>query len=306
VAAIYPKDGFMEKVTQTIVVGTTLGFITRLLLLRLDYRQYPGYPHGYIIHLALGFIASALGAVAIASLTKPDFAAVTFLALAAQQFRDIRNMERETLTNIESAALIPRGLDYIEGIAKVFEARNYLVMATSFIVSLVFYNLTLFWAILVGLILIIISRFYMRGKVIEDIADVVPARLSFKNSLLVIDDNVVMNVGLKEMREKILRDGLAVKIIPKNANGRATLHDMGQRQAIVHDTSVILGTKKEVDSLEFTSMARKNVDTGEIVFYMVPVEKNTDALIKAIKRVPVLESAVRKPLSTEAGKEFKR
>ncbi|HBK52913.1 MAG TPA: hypothetical protein DDZ44_03100, partial [Syntrophomonas wolfei] len=61
------------------------------------------------------------------AIAKPDYVAVTFLALAAQQFREIRNMERETLSKLEESKLIPRGPDYIEGIARVFEARNYLV-----------------------------------------------------------------------------------------------------------------------------------------------------------------------------------
>lgn len=292
----------MDKVLESIIVGTIIGVITRVLLLRMDYRQYPGYPHGYIIHLALGGIASALGAVAVAALNDKNYTAVTFLALAAQQFREIRNMERETLKNLEKADLVPRGLDYIEGIAKVFEARNYLVMGTAFFTSLIDFLFSWPWAVVVGAVLIVFSRTMMRGKVLGQIATVVPAKLYFNGSLLMIDDIVVMNVGLKKVREKILSDGLAVKIIPNDANARTTLHDMGQRQAIVHDCAIILGTKKEVDDIEYTPLARKQIDTGEIGIYIVPVEKNLDALITAIKRIPVLESAVRKPLFTEAGR----
>lgn len=294
----------MDKVLESIIVGVILGIATRLLLLRMDYRQYPGYPHGYIVHLALGGVASALGAVAVAAIYEKNYTAVTFLALAAQQFREIRNMERETLKNLEKAELVPRGLDYIEGIAKVFEARNYLVMGTAFFTSLVDFLFSWPWAVALGAIFIILSRFFMRGKVIGEIAKVIPAKLYFKGSFLMVDDIVVMNVGLKKVREKILHDGLAVKIIPNDSNSRATLHDMGQRQAIVHDCSIILGTKKEVDDIEYTPLARKQIDTGEIGVYIVPVEKNLDALITAIKRIPVLESAVRKPLFTEAGRKL--
>ena len=112
----------MENYLSAIIAGTLVGTITRALLLRLDYRQYPGYPHGYISHLALGFIASALGAVAVPAILKPDFTAFTFLALAAQQFREIRSMERQTLENLEQTELVRRGNDYIEGIARTFEA----------------------------------------------------------------------------------------------------------------------------------------------------------------------------------------
>lgn len=293
----------MDKVIESIVVGVLIGTITRLFLLRMDYRQYPGYPHGYIVHIALGGIASALGAVAVAAIYKENFTAVTFLALAAQQFREIRNMERETLKNLEQAELVPRGLDYIEGIAKVFEARNYLVMGTAFLTSLTDFLFSWMWAIVLGAILMILTRTFMRGKVVGEIAKVVPAKLSFKGSLLMVDDIVIMNVGLKKVKEKILADGLAVKIIPNDINARATLHDMGQRQAIVHDCTVILGTKKEVDEIEYTPLARKQIDNGELGIYIVPVEKDLDALITAIKRIPVLESAIRKPLFTQAGKK---
>ena len=61
-----------------------------------------------------------------------DFSAITFLTLAATQFRDVRNMERNTLQQLDGYELVPRGNTYIEGIALVFESRNYLAMLTSF------------------------------------------------------------------------------------------------------------------------------------------------------------------------------
>lgn len=78
-------------------MGLGIGTISRIVLLKNDYRNYPGYPHGYVTHISLGFIAAALGAVAVPALVEKEYTAVTFLALAAQQFREIRNMERESL-----------------------------------------------------------------------------------------------------------------------------------------------------------------------------------------------------------------
>ena len=73
--------------------------------------------------------------MAIPALAAKDFAAASFLALAATQFREVRNIERETLLNLEESELVPRGKAYIEGIARVFEARNYLAMVTAFVTS---------------------------------------------------------------------------------------------------------------------------------------------------------------------------
>ena len=50
-----------------------------------------------------------------------DFSAITFLTLAATQFRDVRNMERNTLQQLDGYELVPRGNTYIEGIALVLK-----------------------------------------------------------------------------------------------------------------------------------------------------------------------------------------
>ena len=58
-------------------------------------------------------------------------------------------MERNTLAELDGFELVPRGKTYIEGIAVVFESRNYLVIFTSLITTL-FYLFFNFW---VGLLL---------------------------------------------------------------------------------------------------------------------------------------------------------
>lgn len=98
-----------EQETLGIIMGLFFGIVCRLLMLRTDYRQYPTYPHGKIIHISLGVIAAGLGAIVVPALVNKEYTAVTFLALAAQQFRDVRKMERETLTLIDGMELVLRG-----------------------------------------------------------------------------------------------------------------------------------------------------------------------------------------------------
>lgn len=287
----------------TIGLGTLMGTLARVYMLRSDYRQYPGYPHGFVTHISLGVIAAALGSVAIPAIVEKEFAAVTFLALAAQQFRDIRNMERESLAALEEAELVPRGHDYIEGIARVFESRNYLVIVTALVTSSV--NHFTRWpllSVITGIALIAACEYLMKGKVIGDIAVVKAGTLRFEGPLLMVDEIAIMNVGLPTMREKVLNDGLGVVIHPKDDNARATLHNMGQRQAISHVATAILGTKKDIDTPEFTPLVRKNTDVGSVALFCVPAEKDMDSLIAAVERVPVLESAYRAPLKTKAGR----
>ncbi|MBP1969622.1 hypothetical protein J2Z83_001729 [Virgibacillus natechei] len=65
--------------------------------------------NGKIIHLSLGFIAASLGAIAIPAIMEMEFTAVTFLTVAATQFREVRNMERKTLTEVDGFELVSRG-----------------------------------------------------------------------------------------------------------------------------------------------------------------------------------------------------
>jgi uncharacterized membrane protein YeaQ/YmgE (transglycosylase-associated protein family) len=176
----------MDKYLIVIACGVVTGFLARWIMLRSDYRHYPTYPHGQLIHLALGFIAASLGAVAVPAIMKPDYTAVTFLVLAAQQFRDVRNMERENLTKLEETKLIRRGNDYIEGIARVFEARNYLVIFTAFITSLAVHWWGWPYAFAVGPICIFLSIKMMSGNQLGDIVEVVPAKVHFEGSLLMV------------------------------------------------------------------------------------------------------------------------
>ena len=278
--------------TAAIIWGIFMGFFDRLYLLCSDYRSYPSYPHGYVIHLSLGAIAAALAAV-------KEYTAITFLVLCAQQFRDIRNMERETLLKLEDSQLVPRGADYIEGIAKVFEARNYLVMMVALVTTGGIIFLEVRAGVFLGILAIIASHILMSGQKIGEIAEVREGRVSFDGPLLMVDDIVIMNVGEKKARTKILSEGVGLILTGKDDNGRAALNNLGQRQAILHDIAAIIGSKAEIGEPSYTPMARKNVDTGAIGIYFLPNERDIEGLIKAVKRTPLLESAVSKKNSVK-------
>lgn len=284
-------------------MGMTAGFLARLYMLRTDYRNYPSYPHGYIIHLSLGAIAASLAAIALPALLEEEYTAVTFLVLCAQQFRDIRNMERETLMKLEENTLVPRGLDYIEGIAKVFESRNYLVMLVALVTSGATIGGGWTWGVLAGLVMILFSRFLMRGSYIRNIAKVEQGQLHFEKSLLYVDDIVIMNVGDPVAREKILEEGIGLMLHPYDDDGRSVLNNLGQRQAMLHDISMLVGNKLEIGEQEWTPAARKNMETGALGIFLMPNEKDIACVIEAAKRTPVLESAVQKPLANTIGRK---
>jgi len=294
----------MSKYLAVVAMGVVMGVTARLYMLRVDYRQYPSYPQGFLIHISLGLIAAFLGAVAVPALIAKQYTAVTFLALAAQQFRDIREMERESLENIEDTELVPRGSAYIEDIAKAFESRNYLAILTSLSSSVTLqFSGNIPAAVLAGMATILVLSLMAKRKKLRDIAVVRPAEIHFKNSLLCVENIIIMNVGRTESRKIIEEKGLAAIIEPKDDNARATLSNIGQRQAIVHDAASLLGVRRDVTDVDFMPLARLDLDTGRVGLIIVPMEQDIESLVEAVKRVPVLESSKRKPLESLAGKQ---
>ncbi|WP_048602332.1 YIEGIA family protein [Rubeoparvulum massiliense] len=276
-----------------VVLGILVGFCARIMMLRLDYRQYPTQPHGYIIHLSLGLIAAGLGAVAVPALIARDWTAITFLSLAAQQFREVRNMERNTLKNLDGMELVPRGNTYIEGIAMVFEGRNYLVILTAFVTTIVAVVAGFFWGLAAGILALGIDKLLMSGKNISTILQVSEGTLHFKGANLFVDDIHIMNIGLKESQELILQQGLGFILTPINDNSIVTLANLGQRQAILHDLSTILGVYRDSGTPSFVPLSKRNLDDGRLAIFLLPQSKDMKRAMEAIKRVPLLENAVR-------------
>jgi len=288
---------------QAMLTGVVTGVLIRYSMLKRDYRQYPSYPHGTTIHLAMAFIAAVIGSVAIPALVEKEFTAVTFLALAATQFREVRDMERMMLKNLDKVNLVSRGTEYIEGIARVFEARNYLVMFTSLLVGGATFWGNVFYGLLVAFAAFLISRKLKGGKIVGEIARVRQGKVSFQGPNLFVEDIHFMNLGMESVRGKYLERALGVIIEPLDDDARATLANIGQRMAIAHDAAALLGLYKDVDTAEFTPILRRDLDTGRIGMIIVPIEKDIELLIEAVKRVPVLESASRSPLKTALGRK---
>lgn len=293
--------------TAVIAISIAIGTLARLYMLRIDYRMYPSYPQGYLIHLTFGAIAAALGAVAIPAILAKDYQAVTFLALAATQFREVRSVERETLQNMESTELVPRGAAYIEGIARVFEARNYLALLAALISSLVAHSLpfSLGWRLLgasaIGLATPVVLRGAMQGARVADIADIKEAPIDFEGPMLTVGGLRMMNIGLPAARQVYRERGIGIVLIPKNPDAKATLANTGQCQAVAHDAAGQLGIYMATDEPEFTPVARRDSATGNVVLVIIPAEHNPEALKIAVGSVPVLEGVRRHPLSSRAG-----
>ncbi|WP_339227960.1 YIEGIA family protein [Oceanobacillus sp. FSL K6-2867] len=293
----------MSEYIFPILFGVVTGTLARILLLRTDYRQYPTYLHGKIIHLSLGFISASLGALAVPALLEKEFTAVTLLTVAATQFRDVRNMERNTLTEMDSFELVTRGKTYIEGIAISFESRNYLVMFTGFLTSLSYILWNVFIAIIVAIVCFVLGHILMSGSVLEDIVKIDQAEISFDGAGLYVDNIYIMNIGLPERKKEIMKYGMGFVVTPKNMNAISTIGNLGQRQAIIHDVSVALGVFRDSGTPALTPLIKRDLDDGRLGVFILPQIRDVAVAKKVIGSVPVLENAVRMPSETNAYKK---
>ncbi|MGM0834918.1 MAG: YIEGIA family protein [Bacillota bacterium] len=291
----------MNEYTYPILFGVIIGLTTRIYMLKTDYRQYPTYLHGKVIHLSLAFIAAGLGTIAVPAIMEEEFAAITFLALAASQFRDVRNMERNTLTELDGYELVPRGSTYIEGIAIAFEGRNYLVIITSFLATLA-YLVGNFWVgLVVGISAMLISHRLMTGGQIKDIVEIEYVKPHFKDAGLYVDNIYIMNIGLPERQKEVLQYGMGFILKPKNFNARSTIANLGQRQAILHDMSTALGVYRDSGTPALVPLAKRDLNDGRVGVFVLPQEQDLEIALSILGQVPTLENAIRMP--TEKIKE---
>ena len=298
----------MDKV---FFIGIIIGIVSRLIMLHLDQKQYPTQPNILLSQLVLAFVASSLGSLLVPALIERSYTSITFLSLAAQQFRQVRDNRRDTLQKLEDVQLIQRGNAFIEEIARTYEVRNYICIVTSFLTVGIYYilrsefklefTIAIIISSICGLVLAFILRKLLARQSIGDIADVVPAKISFVDECImqVGDLKGITNIGLESDREKYLSKGLAIEIIPKDKSytNIGTIYDPGQRQAIIYNIYSRIGILRENNEPAFYPLPRINLNNGSLMIAVVPVDKDIDKLIDAVKSCPILSSAKGKNVS---------
>jgi len=278
-----------------ILLGIAMGTAARLATLRIDSRQVPNYPNGYFVSLVTGFFASALGSVAIPALLTNDFAAITFLMLAVQHFRDTRKQIQESLEQIDPSGYSPRGSAYIDGISKTFEGRNYISLLTAlgtvlalYVVSFENISLNIVIALFVGTVLIFSMVRFTKGKCIGDICDLHYGQIEVKGSELYVDGIwVTAFLGVEKRKQMFIEEGVAIVATPKSEKERLALENEGQRTALLNEATRSFGTKE----LFFTKRSLKD---GRVVIAFVPILKDKEKILQAVKKTPILESICKK------------
>lgn len=212
-------------------------------------------------------------------------------------------MERETLTKIDSMELVGRGSTYIEGIAMVFEGRNYLVIMTALLTSLFGILVNIWVGMIAGVISLLVVEKLKSGKAVSHIAEVQAAKVRVDGPDLFVDNVYIMNVGLKSNQEIIAARGMGFILTPFNSNGKVTLSNLGQRQAILYDLATILGVYRDDGEPALIPMAKLDMKDGRLAVFILPQELDADKGKAVIMRVPILESAVRMPTEASVNKK---
>lgn len=104
----------------------------------------------------------------------------------------------------------------------------------------------------------------MSGSKLSDIVTVELSELSFKGAGLYVDNIYIMNIGLPERQDEILKYGMGFILTPKSFSVRSTIANLGQRQAILHDVSVTLGVFRDSGTPALVPLIKRDLNDGRI------------------------------------------
>ena len=284
---------------RSFIVALFIGVLCRGLVLRVTDKQYPSRPQDYLEQIIISGLSASLGAIAFPALIDKEFSALTFFAVAIQQFQGLSKEEKITIENIDNQEVVPKGAAYIEEIASTYESRSYISLFSALVASVIYiyfaraYKLTFLpctiLAAIGGAIVGLVFRKYLRRDSIGDIADVVEAKINFEGPILKVNDVFINNIGLEHTRSKYLKYGIAIEIIPKDLKAYGIISDLGQRQAMLHNLFIHFGINKDIDEKDLLATSKINLEKNTVVIPYLPLVKDMDELIKVIKSTPILE-----------------
>lgn len=285
------------------LIGMLIGILSRIITLKTDRKQYPTEPNMLVSQIVLSIIGSSLGAMLVPALIQKSYTSITFLSLAASQFRQVRHTKRKSLIDMENSLLVKRGEGYIEEIALTYEVRSYTCILTALTTSAAYHlsktelylgeTQSIILGSVAGLALALIFKKLFIRESIGSIAEVVPAKISFDGPLLKVNDVVIANIGLESSRQRYLDYGLAVEIIPKKGSyvSSGIILNPGQRQTLANIAYSRLGVMRTPDEPDFIPLLRRNPKNESLMMPYIPLEKDINKLIAAVKSTPIIENA---------------
>src|SRR5699024_8630587 len=163
-----------------------------------------------------------------------------------------------------------------------------------------------YWGVLAGIIALFLSNKFQSGKSIKQIADVRIADVRTELPDLYVDSVYIKNVGLKEDMQAIRENAVGLILTPKNKSAKVTIANLGQRQALLHNLSTVLGVYRDSGEPALVPMAKLNLENGDLAMLILPKEKDYSRILQVVEGAPVLENAIRLPSDPTPKSEERR
>nr|WP_276564973.1 YIEGIA domain-containing protein [Brevibacillus halotolerans] len=143
--------------------------------------------------------------------------------------------------------------------------------------------------VITGLVILLFIKRFSKGKQVGDIAIVKKGKIEIRESGLFVDGVFVSTIiGTANVQNVILEEAFAVTIEPNEEYLRIILDNYGQRKAILFEATRSIGVKR----YHYTC---KDFKSGKTIIVIVPLIRNIDKLLHAVKNTPLLESVKKNP-----------
>ncbi|WP_255253001.1 YIEGIA domain-containing protein [Brevibacillus laterosporus] len=114
-------------------------------------------------------------------------------------------------------------------------------------------------------------------------------KIEIRESGLFVDGVFVSTIiGTANVQNVILEEAFAVTIEPNEEYLRIILDNYGQRKAILFEATRSIGVKRYYYTC-------KDFKSGKTIIVIVPLIRNIDKLLLAVKNTPLLESVKKNP-----------
>ena len=293
------------------LIGLSFGLLATAMLLRVDHAPFPSRPHGRINYMFLGFVASVLGTMSPTALITGNYTAGVFLAIGLSQFHMVRNIERQMLTALEDAQVVPRGRAYVEGLAMMLETRDYLAMAVALTAS----AFSLLFGILGGAAAgfaaaVLVAAAARSGSGVGSMGEVSMAEVRFAQGEVRVGGLTVLRDAGQEVAGH-LPHALGIRVRPRDLAARLTLAEPGQRQAIVHNLTAHLGVRvggglasagtgvdEALDAHAHRLLPHDavDIDSGSLAILLFPQVHDPKMALRVVRQTPRLENLAHRSL----------
>ena len=121
-----------------------------------------------------------------------------------------------------------------------------------------------------GILSLFVTKIFQSGKNLGQIADIHLGEVQMNGPDLLVDSIYIMNVGLEENQQIIAQKGLGLIVKPKTMNSKVTIANLGQRQAMLHNLSTILGVYRDSGEPALIPLAKLDLTNGTLAVFTLP------------------------------------